>query len=261
MNFFKEALLFGSSGSSAPEDAFVKFQINNGALSPLSTALKIPSAILEASEIPRMGTAGLFAGCTMYNGDTSNQKITFPNLQSIGDYGMVNAFVGAGPRFTILDFPVLTTVGSYAFMRAFMSAMFHDAYFESVQTIGAYAFAEAWAFNQDIGGWSEPTTMVFNEVTTIGDYAFMNAFSGARCLAATNTSHYGGGAYLAFPKVVSIGTSAFYGVFNDLLTETKYGVTTNKVKLPLQFSSMLADIGLVDANVEYYDYRTDGETS
>ena len=131
------------------------------------------------------------SGKFMYSMFSPKQDVEFPDLTSIGNYGMYYAFQNC-TSITSVSFPALTSIGDYGMQYAFQNCSgITSASFPVLASIGQ------GAMNYAFQNCSGITSVSFPALTSIGDYGMQYAFS--YCSGITSVS---------FPALTSIGDYA-----------------------------------------------------
>ena len=138
------------------------------------------------------------SGKFMYSMFSPKQDVEFPDLTSIGNYGMYYAFQNC-TSITSVSFPALTSIGDYGMQYAFQNCSgITSASFPVLASIGQ------GAMNYAFQNCSGITSVSFPALTSIGDYGMQYAFQ--NCSGITSAS---------FPVLASIGQGAMNYAFRN----------------------------------------------
>ena len=147
------------------------------------------------------------SGKFMNSGFSPSQDVEFPNLASIGDFGMNYAFWGC-TGITSVSFPALTSIGNSGMNYAFGSCTgITSVSFPALASIGEFGMTNAF------WGCTGITSVSFPALASIGDSGMTNAFRNCEKLES-----------ISFPELTQV-TSPFNNyTFNgcDALTEIHF---------------------------------------
>ena len=131
------------------------------------------------------------SGKFMYSSFSPSQDVEFPDLTTIGNYGMNSAFRGC-TSITSISFPALTTVDTNG-----MNSAFRDCSGITSISFPALTTVDTNGMNYAFYGCTSITSISFPVLTTIGNYGMNSAFRNCEKLES-----------ISFPELTQV-TSPF----------------------------------------------------
>lgn len=147
-------------------------------------------------QIKTIGAHGMQS--KMYFCNAAVHGISFPQLTSVGIYGLSGAF-GYCTGLTSISLPQLTSVDSYGLSYAFQGCTgLTSMEFPQLKSVGGHGLVQAFT------GCTGLTSISFPQLESVDDGGFSSAFSG--CTGLTGS--------VSFPKLTSVGgTTGFQNAF------------------------------------------------
>lgn len=140
----------------------------------------------------------VLSGKFMYSSFSPSQDVEFPNLTSIGNYGMNYAFYSCA-GITSVSFPVLTSISNYGMYYVFQNC--RDLTSVSFPVLSSIAQG---GMNYAFQYCSGLTSVSFPNLTSVGNYGMYYAFY--NCSGLTSA---------LFPALASIGQGGMSFAFRD----------------------------------------------